>query len=122
MWPTMNCRLCQKKRKLKKSHIIPELLYKGFYNDKGHMMGITGRGNKGWKPLQKGLRELLLCGGCEQFLNDEYEKPFLHDWISDCPLPRNLITNRVYPISIPSYKSFKLFHLSVLFSECKYIT
>ena len=111
----MNCRLCLKKGEPQKSHIIPEFLYKELYNDKNHMMGITGLGNKGWKPLQKGLRELLLCRACEGFLNDKYEKPFLHDWIRACPLPKNLKTNRVYPISIPSYTSFKLFHLSVLF-------
>lgn len=94
---------------------MPEFLHKDLYNDKGHMMGITGRGNKGWKPVQKGLREPLLCRSCEQFLNDQYEKPFLRDWVRACPLPDVLVTDRVYTVSIPSYKSFKLFHLSVLF-------
>lgn len=54
------------------------------------MLGINGRGRLGRKFLQKGLREPLLCEGCEQFLNDNYEKPFKRYWFDQKPLPRSL--------------------------------
>jgi len=77
-------------------------------------MGITGRGNKGWKPLQIGRREHLLCFDCEQHLNDKYEKPFQKQWTIDSPLPDH-ITQGLAHSAVYDYSTFKLFHLSVLF-------
>ena len=79
------------------------------------MMGITGTGNRGWKPVQKGLREPLFCDDCEQLFNDRYEKPFLEAWVKNCPLPDQLEPEKWYSVSVPSYETFKLFHLSVFF-------
>ncbi len=77
-------------------------------------MGITGQGNKGWQPLQKGLRDYLLCSDCEQHLNDEYEKPFLKQWTVDSPLPDSMARDSIH-VACYDYTKFKLFHLSILF-------
>lgn len=110
----MPCRLCGKNKPLCDSHIVPEFLYKDLYNENHKMMGINGQGNKGWKPLQQGLYEKLLCESCEQFFNDEYEKPFLQQWTITSPLPDRMREGEVYA-GLYDYPKFKLFHLSVLF-------
>ena len=69
-----SCRLCLQPKIVRKSHVVPEYLYRDLYNDNGHMMGITGKGSKGWAKLQKGLRELLFCDDCEQLFNEKYEQ------------------------------------------------
>ncbi len=73
-------------------------------------MGINGRGHKGWKPLQVGVREKLLCEDCEQLLNDKYEKPFQEQWKPPIQISHESAHSALY-----DYTSFKLFHLSILF-------
>ena len=108
------CRLCLQQTTLRNSHIVPEFLYAKLYNDKGHMMGINGRGRKGWKPLQQGVREPLFCETCEQHFNEYCEKPFRAQWVLSSPLPSPWAVSEPYKIQV-DYSSFKLFHLSVLF-------
>lgn len=110
----MTCKLCGRSEPLRRSHIVPEFLYRDLYDTNRKMMGINGRGNRGWRPLQKGLREPLLCDGCEQSLNDRYEKPFLAEWVDAKLLPNPWSVAEPYDLLV-SYQSFKLFHLSVLF-------
>ena len=109
-----SCRLCHKVRDLRKSHIIPEFLYRPLYNSKGHVMGINGRCNRGWKPVQKGEREPLFCESCEQYFNEYFEKPFHAQWVAAKLLPNLWHNDDVYWATV-DYSSFKLFHLSVLF-------
>lgn len=78
------------------------------------MMGINGTGPKGWRALQKGLRELLLCEKCEQHFNEYFEKPFRLFWIESNPLPAPWPEKELVVVSVP-YAPFKLFHLSVIF-------
>lgn len=108
------CELCHNDRELRNSHIVPELLYSNLYNEKNHLMAINGRGRKGWKPLQKGLREYLFCETCEQHFNKYYEKPFQDQWVNASLLPNPWETTEPYWVQV-EYSSFKLFHLSVLF-------
>jgi len=108
------CRLCLKDEILRNSHIVPEFLYGQLYNDKGHMMGIHGRGKRGWKALQKGLRERLFCDACEQHLNEHFEKPFHASWVASPPLPDPWPGADLVSIQM-DYAPFKLFHMSVLF-------
>jgi len=108
------CRLCLNDRVLCNSHIVPEFLYGDLYNDQHKLMGITGQGNKGWMPLQKGIREYLFCSDCEQHLNEKYEKPFLRQWTIDHPLPDRMQQDSIHS-AVYDYRSFKLFHLSILF-------
>jgi len=62
----IRCGLCDQDRRLLRSHIIPEFFYKPVYG-KNHRLytRIDGRLASA-PPLQKGLRERLLCSECEQ--------------------------------------------------------
>lgn len=77
-------------------------------------MAINGRGNRGWKALQKGARECLFCEECEQHFNEYCEKPFLTQWVKAAPLPNPWNVEGIHWACF-NYASFKLFHLSVLF-------
>ena len=77
-------------------------------------MGISGQGGRGWKPLQKGIRERLFCESCEQHFNEYFEKPFREQWVIAQPLPNPWTDESVHWVNV-DYSSFKLFHLSVLF-------
>ena len=77
-------------------------------------MGINGRCNRGWKPVQKGEREPLCCESCEQYFNEYFEKPFHSQWVAAKLLPNLWHNDDVYWATV-DYSSFKLFHLSVLF-------
>jgi hypothetical protein len=74
------CRLCGKQTVLCESHIVPEFMYKPVYAER-QMIGFK-KGHVGVKPqvYQKGLREYLLCGDCEAFLNNSYERPNVRTW------------------------------------------
>jgi hypothetical protein len=64
------CKLCQKPAKLKNSHVIPEFCYGPIYDEK-HRFKIVGNVPSTRRTnLQKGLREYLLCGACEQKIGD----------------------------------------------------
>ena len=108
------CHLCRNNLELRNSHIVPEFLYADLYNTKGHMMGVNGRGSKGWKPLQNGVKEHLFCESCEQRFNEHFEKPFRRDWVENCPLPDTWEKDKINWIQV-EYAPFKLFHLSVIF-------
>lgn len=108
------CRLCLSDKPLAQSHIIPEFLYASLYNDDGRMMGITGHGNKGWKLVQKGLREEIFCRDCEALLNERYEIPFQQQWTHRYPFPAHANEGDLFQVQF-EYVSFKLFHLSLLF-------
>ncbi len=108
------CKLCHQQRELRNSHIVPEFLYAELYNEKNQLMGVNGRGKKGWRPLQKGVREPLFCEACEQHFNEYCEKPFRANWVASSPLPNPWLVREPYWITT-DYSSFKLFHLSVLF-------
>jgi hypothetical protein len=59
------CKLCLKNKKLSKSHIIPEFMYKRLY-DNNHKFYEVDKNNQ--RPIikQKGIREKLLCEDCEK--------------------------------------------------------
>lgn len=106
------CQLCRNDRELRNSHIVPEFLYSELYNEKNHLMAINGRGSRGWKALQQGIREPLFCESCEQHFNEYCEKPFLAQWVVESPLPSPWNTTEPHWVTV-EYNSFKLFHLSV---------
>ncbi len=58
------CRLCQKDRVLRNSHIIPEFLYGELYNNKHQIMGIHGRGPKGCE-VKMGRVKAMLATTCQ---------------------------------------------------------
>ena len=63
------CALCQKESELKRSHIIPEFLYKAMYDDKHSFHVLSSVPELPDSMVQKGLRELLLCGDCETHIS-----------------------------------------------------
>jgi hypothetical protein len=65
------CRLCHSEgEELRFSHILPEFLYKPLRDEKHRYIGLKYSQETGAKRvlLQKGIREYLLCGNCEQVL------------------------------------------------------
>ncbi len=108
------CVLCEQPKPLMRSHVIPEFAYAPCYNANFQMSGITGRGPLGRKLIQKGVWERLLCANCEAFLSDNFEAPFKRYWFDNKPLPAQ-IPDRGVTLTGIDYRTFKLFHLSVLF-------
>jgi len=107
--PTL-CRLCQLPNELRKSHIIPEFLYRPGYDEKGRLKElVVSTGRK--KYLQKGFRERLLCDGCEDTIG-KYEKYFADFWYQTDPIPDPVVDDAL-SLSI-RYPEFKLFLLSIL--------
>ena len=108
------CQFCLDEKVLQKSHIVPEFLYQKLYNNDHRMIGINGLGPLRRTVLQKGLYEHLLCESCEQYFNEQFEKPFHQQWFTSPSLPSPLKVGDIHWITV-HYNSFKLFHLSVLF-------
>lgn len=69
----MACKLCGLEKPLQLSHIIPEFFYKPIYDEKHRIFPRMGGRLPKAPPLQKGIRERLLCRECEQKLSP-YEK------------------------------------------------
>ena len=70
----LHCKFCNQKPAVKKSHIIPEFMYKPIYDDKHKLVvANTKLGELGER--QKGYYEPLLCMDCEKYFNDNFELP-----------------------------------------------
>jgi hypothetical protein len=108
------CKLCNTEQVLCNSHIIPEFLWADLYDKNHKLIAVTGNGKNGWATLQKGVREKLFCNNCEQFFNENFEKPFRSLWIDNCPLYSPWEKEKILVANV-NYSSFKLFHLSVLY-------
>ncbi len=108
----MKCRLCFEERTLSESHIIPEFLYRPGY-DKKHRIEWLRQGVLNPTPIQKGLREKLLCSQCENLIANQYEDYFAKLWYIEAP-PPSTTTERFLKLKGLDYSLFKLFHLSIL--------
>ena len=78
----MGCKLCHSPSQLCDSHIVPEFMYEPLYDNKHRIIFVTeeeGRPNRE-KPLQRGIRERLLCSACEGEINRQYEQPNVRVW------------------------------------------
>lgn len=75
------CKLCKAHGNLRNSHILPEFLYKPMYDEKHCFMVINPNPARAIRKFQIGLRERLLCGGCEGRLAiyEKYVKEFIYD-------------------------------------------
>lgn len=104
------CPLCQQERKLVRSHIIPEFFVRAIRNEDGRALGFWSS-----RPLARFVQQAftyrLLCAGCDNFLNTEYETPFLAFWRQAVP---GVAWGRNYLLTVPDYARFKIFLLSVL--------
>jgi len=107
----MVCPLCQKEKPLVESHVIPEFLYRPLYDDK-HRAIEAKLVPKGFKYLQKGYREPLLCKDCEDTIS-KFETHFANAWYQEGKCP-NKINNSTVQVTGLDYTLFRLFHLSIL--------
>ena len=107
------CRLCLRPRTLRRSHIIPEFLYRPLYG-RTHRAISLHRGLRYLRRFGTGLREPLLCSECESIFQ-RYEDYFARRWFQARPLPTLVpVPANLIVASDLDYGPFKLFHLSVL--------
>ncbi|MFZ1321135.1 MAG: hypothetical protein WAT71_06220 [Ignavibacteria bacterium] len=121
------CKLCLSKNILvKKSHIFPEFLYKGMYDEKHTMFEFNPKyllkENSKQKKVQSGIHEgSLLCFNCENLLS-KYEhyanKVLFGGKRSDPEIPKfnNIKVNdsEFTHVTNIDYTKFKLFILSLV--------
>jgi hypothetical protein len=108
----MACALCRVDVPLRNSHIIPEFLYETLYDGKHRFHRLSVSSSQKYRMLQKGLREPLLCDGCEQHLSvfEGYARSALTD-ISQVDWTTN---GDLLFLTGLDYAEFKLFQLSIL--------
>ena len=106
-----DCRFCGTRTQLRKSHILPEFVYRPLYDAKHRALTFPADAPSGY--LQKGYRTRLLCESCEQFFNENFEKPFRRVFFDDPVLPK-VAFRRKYKVNVRNYAAVKLFLLSVL--------
>lgn len=105
------CRLCKKNHKLKLSHIFPRSIYKRLKKSSPQLLNLSVG-----KPLEAKIsnsnpKEKLLCGNCEQFISEQYERdgtrllidPKKFDKKADVLIIKNF-----------KYKAFYLYLISIL--------
>ncbi len=107
------CKLCLQKKKLVKSHIIPEFFYKPVYEKGLHRLNVFST-NPDEKDiyLQKGIREKLLCNNCEKLLS-KFED-YTYRTINNTPEKQISLQSDEMHISGIDYTKFKLCLLSIL--------
>lgn len=108
------CRLCQSEGELRFSHILPEFLYKPLYDEKHRFIGLRPEPEPGANEdlLQKGIREYLLCGDCEQHLS-KFER-YASKVLRELPDTSRKPAGAVIRVTGIDYARFKLFQLSLL--------
>jgi hypothetical protein len=110
---TGTCRLCLQERVLQNSHIIPEFFYKPIYDPKHQFLEVATKGGVRNPPLQKGVREALLCWDCEQLLNKEYENYTRDAFYGQGALEFRQVRNSVTVRGL-DYRRLKLCFMSIL--------
>lgn len=113
----MTCRLCQLDLKLCDSHIISEAFWSGVYNRNHKALPISLDENI-LNPIQKGIREKLLCESCERKFAD-WENTLKRDLKDIGNLTSNYleiikIENKLIKVSKIRYENFKFAVLSLL--------
>lgn len=106
-----DCALCLLPKPLRRSHILPDLVYKPSYDDKHRI--ITFDGDEERRGLRHtGYWEELLCHDCEgRFAR--WETYFADVWFNRSLRPVQLQAEFV-TITGLDYRVFKLFHISIL--------
>lgn len=108
----MTCKLCKKDKPLKNSHIIPEFIYGHLYDEKHKFHVLTTMKSTKNAKLQKGIREILLCGDCEAKLS-VYER-YASLIFSGAIYTKTNRNGKLVKLEGLDYEKFKLFALSVL--------
>jgi hypothetical protein len=111
--PSGACALCHQTAQLHDSHIISEFLYKELYDAKHTYPLVEADPRKhGGPPAQKGIREYLLCGSCEQRFS-KWETYASGVFLKLIALLRGRRTQDMVEVSA-EYETFRLFLLSLL--------
>jgi hypothetical protein len=108
----MICALCHEERQLRNSHILPEFVFKPLYDEKHKFHMLSAIATKGNAQLQKGVRERLLCQGCETLFS-KHER-YACRVLTGQENVQSVRNGRIITASGLDYKKFKLFVLSVL--------
>jgi hypothetical protein len=108
----MPCALCLKRKELRKSHIIPEFLYKFIYDDKHRYFVLTTIDDEPIKRQWTGIYERLLCSECESLVGgyEDYAARVLNGGV---PITSQKLSDRMVFGGI-DYKRFKLFQISLI--------
>ena len=112
--PESKCRLCLKGAELCKSHVIPEFFYEQMklYDSKHRCNILSTKPGRHFPPVQKGIRERLLCKGCEGKFSEweNYARRALYG--GECI---EITTNdrKGFECTV-GYRKYKLFQLSIL--------
>lgn len=111
---SMTCRLCDEKKPLKKSHIIPRFFYEPMeWKGNNFRYQILGVDSNRAITGQGGIKERLLCEDCEQNFS-RYENYVSKTLYGGIELTFSKVHNRRWLISGLDYNKFKLFQLSIL--------
>lgn len=109
---TKNCPLCNRNKKLIRSHIIPEGFYRTIYGENKNAI-FSSASREMVKKIQVGHREYLLCKECDNNTIGRYDK-YAIDVIRDKKYIEEKDNNDSVIWENLDYNEFKLFHLSVL--------
>jgi len=109
------CRLCKENKRLVKSHIFPEFMYKPLYDENSKFKIISLKNGSIKKEPSKGIYERLLCERCDNEIIGKYEnhasKILFGDGKKEIEIEN---TNYGQLIRGVDYKLFKLFQMSLL--------
>ena len=106
------CALCLHPWELVNSHVIPEFMYEGLYDDKHRFHTYSLAPEVRRKFEQKGLREKLLCKSCEDQIS-KYERYTSLLFRGDIEVENKTIGNLII-VSPVDYPMLRLFMLSIL--------
>ena len=109
-----DCAMCRQERKLVRSHIIPEFLYKAMYDSKHRILFVSPDPSQLLQLPQKGIREKLLCSECDSRLGnyEHYAEPLIFG--GNCRVQIKKVTKDYILVHRVNYRLFKLFQLSIL--------
>jgi len=106
------CKLCGGRGPLRRSHILPEFLYESLYDEKHRYVGIRPDPDSKNPFEQLGLREYLLCGGCEGRLS--VWETYAANVLRNLPDTAQARPGEVVEVRDVDYTRFKLFQLSLV--------
>jgi len=106
------CALCKSKGNILDSHIIPEFMYKPIYDDKHRLLLRKNGFIVKTEPLQKGIREKLLCKKCEGQLS-VYEKYVREILFGGTVINIQKFSDRIILYGL-DYAKVRLFFLSLI--------
>jgi len=121
----MICQLCKSEKKLiRRSHIIPDFMYEGLFNEKHFIADFDLTGQRDMKLYPNGYYDSnILCENCDNILIgrlESYAKIVLFGGIGKrsnfhkVEQEVDLLGNKILHVNNIDYKRFKLFLLSVL--------